>query len=91
MQKPDDAIWNPSQYPYGWSETYNADTENPDDILVENFATTDVTPGTYHLYARYPDGTLYEDLGNHTFVAGQTTFVGLYPSYLPAIQDNYYN
>lgn len=86
MQKPDDAIWNPSQYPYGWSETYNTDTENPDDILVENFATTDVAPGTYHLEARYSNGTLYEDLGWHTFVVSQTTYIGLYPVYLPDIR-----
>lgn len=89
MQKPDDAIWNPAEYPYGYSETYNDDRENPDDIMVENFATTDIAPGNYHLYARYSDGTLYRDLGWHTVEAGQTTYVGLYPIHLPDVKSNY--
>lgn len=75
---------------YGWSEAYNGDAENPDDYLVENWATTDVAPGTYHLTVRdHPEGgRLLEDLGTHTFVAGETTYVGLYPAYLPDIRSD---
>jgi len=77
-------------------QTYDQNSENPDDILVENFATNDVLPGTYHLYARYASsdqsnpcgGTLYKDLGNYTFTAGQTTYVGLYPVYMPDVKLN---
>jgi len=93
MQKPDGAIWNPSAYPYGYSETYNDDKENPDDILVENFATTDVDPDTYDLVAKHKVGdqwVVYEQLGSHTFTAGQTTYIGLYPVYLPDIMENYW-
>ncbi len=86
IQKPANATWGS----YGWSQTYAYTWANADDLVVENFGTTDVQPGTYHLYARYPNDTLYEDLGNHTFVAGRTTFIGLYPAYLPDILSNYY-
>ncbi len=56
----------------------------PDDVFVENFATTDITPGTHCLAAKNPsDQSLYRDLGCHNFVAGRTTYVGLYPVYLP--------
>ena len=72
------------------AQTYAYTWANADDLVVENFGTTDVQAGTYHLYARYPDGALYEDLGNHTFIAGRTTFVGLFPAYLPDILSNYY-
>jgi len=60
---------------YVWSQTYSypGDWDNPDDILVENWGTTDVYPGTYHLEAKYTNGTLYEDLGWHTVEAGKTT------------------
>lgn len=73
---------------YQWSRTYAHAWANPDDILVENWGTTDVLPGTYHLYARYPNGTLYRDLGNHTVRAGETTYVGLYPIYLPGVRNS---
>jgi hypothetical protein len=86
IQKPANATWGS----YGWSQTYAYAWANADDLLVENFGTTDVQPGIYHLYARYPNGTLYEDLGNHTFVTGRTTFIGLYPAFLPDIMENYY-
>ena len=74
---------------YVWSETYRYDWANPDDILGENWGTTDVYPGTYHLQAKYTNGTLYEDLGWHTVEAGKTTYVGLHPVYLPDV-SNYY-
>jgi len=74
---------------YVWSETYHYDWANPDDILVENWGTTDVYTGTYHLEAKYTDGTLYEDLGWHTVEAGEITYVGLYPVYLPDVYSNY--
>ncbi|MGI0015042.1 MAG: M23 family metallopeptidase, partial [Nitrososphaera sp.] len=91
IQKPAADILNT----YVTVHTYNQNDENPDDILVENFGTTDVQPGTYHLYARNqnsPDdcnGTVYKDLGNYTFAAGQTTYIGLYPVYLPDIRANF--
>lgn len=75
---------------YEYSETYHEDWANPDDILVENWGTTDVYPDTYHLEAKYTNGTLYEDLGWHTVEAGKTTYVGLYPVYLPDVMENYY-
>ncbi len=68
-----------------YSETYTEAAENPDDISVENFATTDVAPGLYHLYAYNSNDTLYRDLGQYTFAAGRTTYVGLYPNYLPDV------
>ena len=78
---------------YVSSLTYNQPWTNPDDILVENFATTDVAPGTYHLYAfnsyNYTTctGNLYRDLGTYTFEAGRTTYIGLYPNYLPDVRS----
>ena len=84
MQKPASA----TSGTYGSSLTYAYTWANPDDLIVENFATTDVQPGTYHLQAKYPSGTLYRDLGNYTFVAGKTTFIGLSPIYLPSVELN---
>jgi len=92
VQKPTADVLNPWLY----AQTYDQTDENPDDILVENFGTTDVLPGTYHLYARSApsdqinpcSGALYKDLGNYTFAAGQTTYIGLYPTYLPFIKAN---
>jgi hypothetical protein len=47
---------------YGWSETYtDMATLPPDDILVENWATTDVTPGNHHV--TLSNGS---DMGTHT-------------------------
>ncbi len=73
--------------------TYSFDWANPDDLLGENFGTTDVSPGTYHLYAyeyalNTPCGQtqLYRDLGSYTFTANRTTYIGLYPSWLPALK-----
>ena len=89
MEKPLAAEGDPA-HNFLTAQTYAYAWANADDLLVENFGTTDVQPGTYHLYARYPNGALYEDLGNHTFVAGRTTFIGLYPAYLPDVLSNYY-
>ncbi|MFZ1475394.1 MAG: M23 family metallopeptidase [Anaerolineae bacterium] len=89
MQKPLAAEGDPT-HNFQTARTYAYTWANADDLVVENFGTTDVQPGTYHLYARYPNGALYEDLGNHTFVAGRATFVGLFPAYLPDILSNYY-
>jgi murein DD-endopeptidase MepM/ murein hydrolase activator NlpD len=62
------------------------DPLKPDDFLVENFATTDITPGTYCIEARQ-NGNVYRNFGcNNVFVAGQTTYVGLYPVFLPDIR-----
>jgi hypothetical protein len=73
---------------YVWSETYHDTWANPDDILAENWGTTDVYSGTYHLEAKYTNGTLYRDLGWYTVMAGKITYVGLYPVYLPDIKSN---
>jgi len=68
------------------SKTYVNAVLKSDDILFENFATTDINPGSYCLEARNPDTTLYKNLGCHSFVAGRTTYVGLYPIYFPDIR-----
>ena len=75
--------------------TYSFPWANPDDLLYENFGTTDVTPGTYHLIAYEYDANsgcqqtpLYRDLGNYTFTANRTTYIGLYPSWLPALKPS---
>lgn len=67
----------------------------PDDILLENFATTDVSPGTYNVHAyTYVNnnsncaGTPYRNLGTYTFQANKTTYIGLYPMYLPMLHEN---
>ncbi len=76
---------------YQWSRTYAYAWANPDDILVENWGTTDVLPGLYHLFVKNESGSYtYEDLGWHTVEAGKTTYVGLYPVYLPDVMENYY-
>jgi hypothetical protein len=76
---------------YWRSRTYAHTWTNPDDILVENWGTTDVLPGTYHLTVRNESGSyIYEDLGWHTVGADETTYVGLYPVYLPDIMEDYY-
>lgn len=73
--------------------TYSFPWANPDDLLFENFGTTDVTPGTYHLYAyEYVANSgceqtpWYRDLGNYTFTANRTTYIGLYPYWLPTLK-----
>jgi murein DD-endopeptidase MepM/ murein hydrolase activator NlpD len=69
---------------YGSSLTYtNTASLNPDDILVENWATTDVTPGQHHI--TLSNG---HDWGWRTVDAGQITYVGLYPIYLPRFTSN---
>lgn len=77
---------------YASSRTYSFPTwANPDDIFVENFGTTDVKLGTYTLYANdLNDGCsatpVAHELGSYTFTANRVTYVGLYPSWLPAIR-----
>ncbi len=74
---------------FGWSTTYSSPALNSDDIFVENFATTDVTPGTYSLVAKQWNGQQwvdYKQLGTHTFTVGKITYVGLYPNYLPDVR-----
>ncbi|MGQ9556084.1 MAG: M23 family metallopeptidase [Anaerolineae bacterium] len=73
---------NSRKYAYAWT--------NPDDIVGENWGTTDVYPGTYHLYAKNESGTVtYADLGYVTVIGGQTSYVGLYPFYLPDVRLNW--
>ncbi len=65
--------------------TYSDPAIKSDDILVENFATTDITPGTYCVQAK--TGTIvYKDFGCRNFAANQTTYMGLYPVYLPEVK-----
>ena len=72
---------------YSFNETYTTTaTLPPDDILMENWATTDVTPGYYHITLN--NGS---DMGWHTVEAGQVTYVGLYPVWLPNIYGSYNN
>jgi len=74
---------------FDYVQTYDSSTSvHPDDIFVENFATTDITPGTHCLEARNSNGSFYENMGCYDFVAGRTTYVGLYPVYLPDIRGN---
>ena len=85
--------------PYGnytWSQTYSYTWTNPDDILVENWATTDISPGTYHLHAyNYSgpntpcSGTSFRYLGYYNFVANRITYIGLYPVALPLVRNGF--
>lgn len=86
------------QKPYGsfpFVRTYSDSSLHEDDILGENFATTDISPGTYHLYAYDYVGTntcndpnnQILDLGNYTFKTGEATYIGLYPVYLPDVRQ----
>ncbi len=68
---------------YGSSLTYNNAALKQDDILVENWGTTDVTPGHYHVTT-----SAGGDLGWHDVVAGQVTYVGLFPVWLPYMLGN---
>lgn len=80
---------------YGYSLTYPDPVLNPDDILLENFATTDVLPGTYHVraYEQLPCGgsQLVEDFGLQTFEAGKTTYIGLHPVWLPYVRGHLFS
>lgn len=75
---------------YTSSRTYSFAWANPDDIFHENFGTTDVRPGTYSIYAANLatgcGGAHVYDLGNHTFMAGRVTSIGLYPVWLPVVR-----
>ncbi|MCB0044028.1 MAG: M23 family metallopeptidase [Caldilineaceae bacterium] len=61
---------------------------NPDDYYVENFATTDITPGSYHVEVKDEGGNLIRDFPSQTFVANRTTYVGIDPVFLPDIRKN---
>ena len=75
---------------YVSSRTYSLPWANPDDILHENFGTTDVRPGTYNLYAANLatgcGGAHASNLGNYSFTAGRITYIGLYPAWLPVVK-----
>ena len=75
---------------YVSSRTYSFPWANPDDILHENFGTTDVRPGTYYLYAANLatgcGGAHVYNLGNYSFTAGRSTYIGLYPAWLPVVK-----
>jgi murein DD-endopeptidase MepM/ murein hydrolase activator NlpD len=72
-----DPAWN-----YGTSLTYVSAVLKPDDILVENWGTTDVTPGRYYITT-----SAGGNLGWHDVVAGQVTYAGLYPVWLPYVRN----
>jgi hypothetical protein len=84
MQKPF-AAEGDTAHNFQTVRTYSYSWTNPDDIMVENFATTDIEPGTYCLEAK-TGSIVYRNLGCHTFVAGRITYVGLYPVYLPDVR-----
>ncbi|HRO25514.1 MAG TPA: hypothetical protein PLR07_14600, partial [Promineifilum sp.] len=75
---------------YVSSRPYSFPWANPDDILNENFGTTDVRPGTYFLYAANLatgcGGAHVYNLGNYSFTAGRSTYIGLYPAWLPVVK-----
>lgn len=73
---------------YGWNVVYSAQYINPDDTLVENWATTDVTAAdNYHLQATDGSGVFFRDLGYHNVRQGEITYVDLYPFYLPDVRS----
>jgi murein DD-endopeptidase MepM/ murein hydrolase activator NlpD len=80
---------------YGSSLTYNNAALNPDDVLVENWGTTDVTPGTYDIFTCPYDPIILCNcsnplsIGTHTVQAGRVTYVSLYPVWLPYVRGNY--
>jgi len=76
IEKPDNAGGDD----YECSLTYSYDWANPDDILVENWATTDVAPGEYDITLSNGNS-----MGTHVVEAGKVTYVGLFPVYLPDI------
>ena len=74
--------------------TYSYPWANPDDLLYDNFGTTDVdvSPGTYTLYANPRasgcGGSHTYELGTHTIYANRITYVGLYPSWLTVLRPS---
>lgn len=76
--------------------TYSFNWANPDDLLGENFGTTDVLPGSWMLYAnersRGCAATPHNyELGTYAFSAGRVTYIGLYPYWLPALKPSLNN
>jgi murein DD-endopeptidase MepM/ murein hydrolase activator NlpD len=77
---------------YTYIYTYwNTSGANRDNVLQENFGTTDVTPGTYSgIYADEQDEAgrwrFYRTLGTDvTITADQVNYVALYLAYLPLL------
>jgi murein DD-endopeptidase MepM/ murein hydrolase activator NlpD len=73
--------------------TYSFDWANPDDLLSENFGTTDVLPGNWTLYAnersRGCAATPHNyELGTYAFSAERVTYIGLYPYWLPTLKPS---
>lgn len=68
---------------FGWMTTYNYTWTNPDEIFGENFGTTDVSPGTHCFSAKNANNSTYRNMGCTTVVAGQTSYLGLYPIGFP--------
>lgn len=75
---------------YSWYRTYRyTDRNKPDDLLGENWATSDVPSGAYTLTITNSGGTPVAGPIPITVTAGHTTYVGLYPFYLPEVRYNY--
>jgi murein DD-endopeptidase MepM/ murein hydrolase activator NlpD len=82
---------------YGFSRTYSFNWANPDDFIGENFATTDIAPGSYYLTAKnYVDTNSdcsntqnFRNLGWYDFTAGETTYIGIDPVIIPILYSQY--
>jgi murein DD-endopeptidase MepM/ murein hydrolase activator NlpD len=83
----------PFSHYYEYNITYSYVSVNPDDILVENWATTDVNPGTYYpglnglrTCDQYGGNCVpYGDEASYTVVANEVTYINLYPYFLPDV------
>lgn len=76
-------------YDYETSLTYSNTTLKADDILVENWATTDVTPATYEVFSCPSSAcTGCISMGTHMVEAGKITYVGLFPVWLPYVRGS---
>jgi hypothetical protein len=57
-------------------------------FLVLTTGSTIITPGNYCLEARNSSNQVYRNLGCYAFTAGLTTYVGLYPVFLPDVRGS---